>query len=187
MRLVDRQVPLSDLDDSPSQPCAEQAAGELDRLFRQRAEGVAAALRKRVGDRDAVWDAVQEAFARFSALSPGRRSTIVRPDAYLFRTGVNLLADWGRLAARASTLKSDPALQPVSPDPTYVLESRDRLHRLEAAMHRLRPKTREIFLAHRLDGLSYAEIAERTGLSIKGVEKQMSKAIAMIDRLAGDH
>jgi RNA polymerase sigma-70 factor (ECF subfamily) len=57
------------------------------------------------------------------------------------------------------------------------------LTRLEAAMLKLRPKTREIFMAHRVHGLSYAEIAERTGLSVKGVEKQMSKAIAHIDRM----
>ena len=68
-------------------------------------------------------------------------------------------------------------------DQVAVLESRDTLRRLEAAISKLKPKTREIFLAHRLDGLSYAEIAELTGLSVKGVEKQMSKAIAKIDRL----
>lgn len=59
------------------------------------------------------------------------------------------------------------------------------LRRLEAAMLKLKPKTREIFMAHRPDALSYAEIAERTGLSVKGVEKQMSKAIAQIDRMLG--
>jgi RNA polymerase sigma-70 factor (ECF subfamily) len=47
----------------------------------------------------------------------------------------------------------------------------------------MKPKTREIFLAHRIHGFTYAQIAERTGLSVKGVEKQMSKAIAKIDRL----
>ena len=31
--------------------------------------------------------------------------------------------------------------------------------------------------------MSYAEIAARTGLSVKGVEKQMAKAIAAIDRM----
>ena len=60
------------------------------------------------------------------------------------------------------------------------------LRRLERAMLRLRPKTREIFLAHRLDGYSYTEIAARTGLSVKGVEKQMSKAIAQLDRWVSD-
>lgn len=57
------------------------------------------------------------------------------------------------------------------------------LRRLEAIMLKLKPRTRAIFIAHRIDGLSYAEIAERTGLSVKGVEKQMSKAIAHIDRM----
>jgi RNA polymerase sigma-70 factor (ECF subfamily) len=49
-------------------------------------------------------------------------------------------------------------------------------------MMRLRPKTREIFMAHRVEGLSYSEIAERTGLSVKGVEKQMGKALVQLDR-----
>jgi DNA-directed RNA polymerase specialized sigma24 family protein len=31
--------------------------------------------------------------------------------------------------------------------------------------------------------LTYAQIAERTGLSVKAVEKQMSKAIARLDRM----
>ena len=50
-------------------------------------------------------------------------------------------------------------------------------------MMRLRPRTREIFMAHRIDGMTYAEIAERTGLTVKGVEKQMSKALAQLDRM----
>jgi RNA polymerase sigma factor (sigma-70 family) len=64
------------------------------------------------------------------------------------------------------------------------LEARDSLARIEAAMHRMKPKTREIFMAHRLDGLTYCEIAERTGMSVSGVEKQMAKAIAQIMRFA---
>jgi RNA polymerase sigma-70 factor (ECF subfamily) len=71
----------------------------------------------------------------------------------------------------------------VGIDQQRLLEARDMLQRVEAAVLRLRPKTREIFMAHRVEGLSYAEIAQRTGLSVKGVEKQMSKAIAALDRM----
>ena len=49
-------------------------------------------------------------------------------------------------------------------------------------MLRLSPKTRQIFLAKRLDGMSYAEIARRTGLSVKRVERHIAKALATIDR-----
>lgn len=37
-------------------------------------------------------------------------------------------------------------------------------------------------MAHRIDGMTYAEIAELKGISIKGVEKQMSKALVQLDR-----
>ena len=41
-------------------------------------------------------------------------------------------------------------------------------------------------MAHRVEGLTYAQIAERTGLSVKGVEKQMSKALRQLDKLVGE-
>lgn len=53
----------------------------------------------------------------------------------------------------------------------------DLLRRLEAAVAAMPRKQRAIFLAHRLDDLSYAEIAERTGLSVRQVERQMASAI----------
>ena len=40
-------------------------------------------------------------------------------------------------------------------------------------------------MARRVDGLSYDEIAERTGLSHKAIEKQMARAIAHLDRTLG--
>jgi RNA polymerase sigma-70 factor (ECF subfamily) len=56
-------------------------------------------------------------------------------------------------------------------DQVSALESRDMLRRLEDAVGKLKPKTREIFLARRIHELTYAEIAMRTGLGVKRVEK----------------
>ncbi|CAN5287993.1 hypothetical protein BH10PSE14_BH10PSE14_20790 [soil metagenome] len=42
-------------------------------------------------------------------------------------------------------------------------------------------------MAHHLEGLGYAEIAARTGLSVSGVEKQVARAFDHIDRLTGLH
>lgn len=53
----------------------------------------------------------------------------------------------------------------------------DLLHRLEDAAAAMPRKQREIFLAHRLDDMSYAEISHRTGLSVRQVERQMARAI----------
>lgn len=62
------------------------------------------------------------------------------------------------------------------------LDDAEIRRRLERAMRRVPRRTREVFLAHRLDGMSYREIAERTGLSVREVERHMMRAIIAMDR-----
>ncbi|MFL9841162.1 sigma factor-like helix-turn-helix DNA-binding protein [Sphingomonas sp. ST-64] len=58
------------------------------------------------------------------------------------------------------------------------------IERLEAGLLRMPKLRREIFLAIRLDGLSYAEIAERTGLSVEQVERHFAQSmLALRDAL----
>lgn len=54
--------------------------------------------------------------------------------------------------------------------------------RMERAVRKLPRLQRELFLAARLDDLSYLEIAERTGLSVGQVEREIAKALASIAR-----
>jgi RNA polymerase sigma-70 factor (ECF subfamily) len=56
------------------------------------------------------------------------------------------------------------------------------LQRTEQARLTLPRRTRDIFVAHRVHGLSYAEISARTGLSIRQVRRHMAKALLGIDR-----
>ena len=56
------------------------------------------------------------------------------------------------------------------------------LARLERAMATMDRRSREIFLAHRLDALSYEEIAARTGLATQEVEQHIAQAILHLDR-----
>ncbi len=117
-------------------------------------------------------------------MTPGNIRRIERPEAFLRHVSTNLLRDWGR--ANASKQRAQPTLELITDqelDPIAALESRETLRRLEHAIRELKPKTREIFVAHRIHGYSYSEIARQKGLSLRGVEKQMSKAIAKIDRL----
>ena len=61
------------------------------------------------------------------------------------------------------------------------------IDRLEAVLGSLRATDREIFLAHRLDGLSFAEIAQATGFPVAEVERRIARALYEIDRyLAGE-
>jgi RNA polymerase sigma-70 factor (ECF subfamily) len=63
----------------------------------------------------------------------------------------------------------------------------DLLRRLEEAVASMPRKQREIFLAHRLDEMSYAEIARRTGLTVRQVERQMARAIYKLCKQMDGH
>jgi RNA polymerase sigma-70 factor (ECF subfamily) len=65
-------------------------------------------------------------------------------------------------------------------------EQQELLERMEAIVLRLPRMTREIFLAHRLDDMPYEEIARRTGLSVRKVERHMARAILALVRALDD-
>ncbi len=177
-----------DLNDPAVLPSGESSgAGDsvqaLDTLYRaQRPSLLRFFMRGRASATDAE-DLAQEAFLRFARVGSAGEE-VEQPGAYLRQIGRNLIRDKARASAtRLVTVDSDATDAAISDeDELCRLEARDSLRRIEAAILRLKPRTREIFLAHRLDGMSYAQIAEQTGLSIKGVEKQMTKAIAQIRR-----
>jgi len=139
----------------------------------------------RHGARQDAADLIQESFLRLAGARTKRSTAIDKPEAYLSTIARNLLRDRARIALRRSLARHVPAEEVplVSHDPIAALEARDQLRRLEASLDRLSTKTRSIFLAHRRDGMSYKDIANEAGLSIKAVERHMSKAIAHIDRV----
>jgi len=155
----------------------------VEQLYQQHSPSLVRQLTRKTGSRELALDLANETFLRLLRMAPGKVGRIEQPEAFLHQVSTNLLRDWAR--TKALREKSQAALEIASLqlDQVAVLESRDTLRRLEQAIAKLKPKTRDIFLAHRIHGFSYAQIAERTGLSIKGVEKQMGKAIAKIDRL----
>lgn len=78
-----------------------------------------------------------------------------------------------RALKRSLASVAPPSVQPTDPE---------LVARIEAAPLTLPRRRRAIFLAVRLDGTSYAELAERTGLSVRQVEREVARAIAQIDR-----
>lgn len=177
---------LSEGDPLPAEDCASTLGADrlLADLYRAESPSLVRVLSRQTRNPDDAHDLVQDVFFRLARLG-GQGSVLERPQAYLRRIASNLLKDRAKSAARQSAALHVVADEEMLPgiDPHRILESRDMLRRLEAAIMRLRPKTREVFMAHRMEGLTYAEIADRTGLSVKGVEKQMSKALVQLDRM----
>jgi len=126
-------------------------------------------------NRDEAEDIVQSAFVRM--LEYRQRREVDSPDAFLARTAVNLALDGRRQALRRGGLSAETQdISDDSPLQDEVFEARERLARLQAGLQKLSPRTREVFLLHRLEGLKYREIAEHLGISVSAVEKHVAKA-----------
>lgn len=134
------------------------------------------ALRRRGRSGQDADDFVQEAWARL--VSYEREQVVEKPEAFLMQTALNLSIDAHRVQVNhgEEVQLDEVVLVDESPAVESVVLGRERLARLTECLGRLSGKTRDIFLAHRVDGLTYREIADQHGLSISTVEKHVAKA-----------
>ncbi|MGX5711722.1 RNA polymerase sigma factor [Sphingopyxis terrae subsp. ummariensis] len=142
---------------------------------------ITAIIRQSVPPQD-VPDLVQETFrSLFTAKGTGP-GLLTASRAYVAAAARSVLKQRHRSGTRRR--QSDHHMfddqEIAGPDPHVVLEQRDVLRRAEEAIARLRPATRDVFLMHRFDDLSYPEIARIKGMSVKRVEKHIAKALFAI-------
>lgn len=65
-------------------------------------------------------------------------------------------------------------------DPDYLLAMKEFEAKLQKVIGEMPEGSREVFLMNRLEDLKYREIAERLGITVKAVEKRMSKALHIL-------
>jgi RNA polymerase sigma factor (sigma-70 family) len=59
------------------------------------------------------------------------------------------------------------------------------LHNVEEAVSLLPERCREVFLLHRVENLSYSQIATRCGISVSAVEKNIARACLLLGAAIG--
>jgi RNA polymerase sigma factor (sigma-70 family) len=161
--------------DSPDEPPAAGAAtSNAEQVYRDHGNWLYRFFRRRFGPQEAQ-DLTQETFVRVV----GANVEIRDPRVYLTHIALNMVRDKSRRAAVRPVLVSDePALlAAVTP-----AELEHQLH-LEQIVLALPPRLREVFFLSRFVGLTYVEIAQRCGISVKTVEARMTKALAMCTAL----
>ena len=55
---------------------------------------------------------------------------------------------------------------------------------MRSVLDSLKPRTREVFLMHRLDGYSSAQIAKHFEISVSAVEKHIARAVLALMAVA---
>ena len=137
-------------------------------------------LRKRL-PREAAEDCAQEVFLRLARTD---EQTVQNAEAYLFTIAANVVVSFARKAKTHREAYHHPiedfSLVSGEAGPDRVLEGREALLRLAAALGELPPVTREMFLLNREDGLTYTQIAARYALSVKAVERHIVRALSHI-------
>lgn len=139
-------------------------------------------LRRRGRTSEDADDLVQEAWLRLAMYA--RQVQVAKPDAFLFRTALNLAvsADRARAVRGVEIEVEAVALVDSSPGTEDAVLARERIARLDVCLARLGPRTRAIFLDVRFGGMSYAEVAQRHRVTVSAVEKQVAKATMLVTR-----
>jgi RNA polymerase sigma-70 factor (ECF subfamily) len=122
-------------------------------------------------------DLMQEAFLRLQVYC--RENRVQNEEAFLVTTVLNLSAEQGRRASRVHLSTADDDLINIrdpTPDVQEILAGQQRLRRLMLGLQRLSPRSREVFLLNRSEGLSYIQIANRLDISLSMVEKHIARA-----------
>lgn len=83
-----------------------------------------------------------------------------------------------RQADAHEPLDSEASLGDGQVDAASRLHWQQAVQRLEQSLAELRPSTRSVFLLHHLENLSYAEIAQRLGVTTRTVEREMARALS---------
>jgi RNA polymerase sigma-70 factor, ECF subfamily len=147
---------------------------ELEQLYQTTYTAVVRFLYRKVWDAERAEDLAQEVFVRALTHRPDK------PRAWIFAVAANLARDEARAAVRRkrhlTLLKTDPLVQPASARTADdLVEHDEELASVQEALQALTPRDREILLLWDA-GLSYPEIAARTGLALGAVGTTLARA-----------
>lgn len=137
---------------------------------------VQAFFRRRLRDDDLARDLTQDVFA--ALLRQKSLDSVDNLDGYIFTVASNLLKDYKRKMRRGQAAITEIGFQQVeSPsyaiDPERIVAGRQDYARAITALQRLTERQRTIFILNRFERMSGREIAQRLGISISLVEKEM--------------
>lgn len=174
-------------------PVAEAAALPLDEGFeaflREEREALLKFLRTRMPTEEDAQDAAQESLIRMMRYRDSEPAEAWK--RLLYRIAVNVAHDQHRYArshhatghvSYEEALDTAPAKEPAQDE--HLIQQQELAAVTEVILS-LSPRCQEIFLLNRIEGMTYAQVAETCGISLKAVEKHMTKALAALRRQLG--
>ena len=143
-------------------------------------------LQRGRSSRNDIDELIQEGFLRLCRYQHEQKAQIRDPVAFLVDVVEKVHIDRMRRAALTQRIFSDQPLEEVdcvdaASSAEQDAEAQELIERIERSLSVANPRTREVFLLHRFDGMKYADIAKQLSISTKAVTNHIAKALLLID------
>ncbi|MGO4684849.1 RNA polymerase sigma factor [Hyphomicrobium sp. 2TAF46] len=153
----------------------------LRRLLVDDYYGLKQRLARRFGSADFASEVLHEAWMRLDRIDANASSAAVHnPKAYLYRIALNVATDRQRAdKSWLSKIEIEALYRRAQDDldPARIVEARLELDALANAINELPPRRRAVFIAARLEHLPYKVIAERHGITLRVVDRELKAAL----------
>ncbi len=157
----------------------------LDELIERFGSRLTSYLDRIVRDHSWVDDLLQEVFVRVFQ-NAGRYDPRFTVTAWLFSIARNLAVDFLRREGRRRRHQPQAARQEALASTVTTVEQREFAKQLDLAIEELPEVYGSVFLLRDREGLSYEEIGDVLGISVKTVSSRLHRArVQLRDRLAG--
>lgn len=169
---------------------ATRPAAEREQAFRTLVERyqhrLFAVCRRVLDSAEDAEEAVQETFVRLARSADTFRGE-AQVSTWLYRIARNVCTDRIRHdARRPSTAVEDPDLLGEAPRAEDHLTARETGLVLAQALGQLDHRSRQLLLLIAVDGLSYQEASELTGLAVGTIKSRVSRARVQLGALLAD-
>ena len=154
-----------------------QRAELVERLFREHNEALIRFLMARLRSYQDAREVAQEAYVRLLSLDEPSAVSYLR--AFLFKTAANLATDRQRREATHLRATELPLFREFADVRTPERRAADRqtVHRLERLIAAMPAKCRQAFILYQFEGLEFATVATRMGISERMVRKYVVRAL----------
>lgn len=147
----------------------------FNQLFNKYYDRLCAYILYLTKDHEASEDVIQELFIK---LWTNREKIEVREsiNSYLFRSSKNAALNYLRNEANRKNASEKIPIEPFQSNDD-VVEHEGFLSSLDKCIEQLPPRSKEVFLLSRFDGLKQKEISEKLNISVKTIKNQIWKSL----------
>ena len=157
----------------------------LERLFSQHAQPLRNFIRRRMGGSHEVEDVLQDVFAKVAKISNLTEKIYGDGRNYLFTVANNCIVDMERRRDLKQRYESEQRAQTDENShsvsgPDNIVDAQRELETLKRVILELKPTWRQAFILNRFHHMTYSQVADHMGASVKQVENYIVQALARL-------